>query len=97
VVGVAMSTLHPNWIAVWQSDYDSSAHLSKKTMLLAFVVCFGVGTTVGQLCMTVVESAVDTVLVAWAEAPQALERRAPGLYAAQMAAWRHAYPGEFGL
>ena len=73
VLGVWMTSLHPSWMAVWQ--LDDADHLSKKTMLLAFGVCFALGTAIGHLFMSVVESAVDTVLVTWAEAPLELERQ----------------------
>lgn len=79
------------------STTTTSVEISKATLTAAFGVCFVLGTAVGHLLLGVVASAVDTVLVTWAEAPLELERHYPGLYAAQVAAWRQAYPREFGM
>jgi hypothetical protein len=47
--------------------------------------------------MSVVLSANNTVLVAFAEAPLEFERSHPGLYAQMVYAWRAVYPEEFGM
>ena len=97
VIAMALADLHPTWMAdTWRYD-EGSGDVSKTAWSVVFAVGFGVGTAVGHLLLGVVASAVNTVLVTWAEAPLELERHYPGLYAAQVAAWRQAYPQEFGM
>ena len=104
-VGLGFATWHPSWVAAWSNAEgddstnggDDNPTASSASLMVAFFVSLLVGTAVGHLLLSVVASAVDTVLVAWAEAPLELERHYPGLYAAQVAAWRQAYPQEFGM
>jgi len=102
-LGVLFATWHPSWVAAWgnaveeDSTGDNIPTVSHASLMAAFLVSLLVGSAVGHLLLSVVASAVDTVLVAWAEAPLELERHYPGLYAAQVAAWRQAYPEEFGM
>lgn len=108
VLSVAWATVHPSWVAAWDttatattSTNDDYNHDDDGLSQTSWIVTFGfsllMGLAVGHLLTGVVSSAVDTVLVAWAEAPLELERHYPGLYAAQVAAWRQAYPREFGM
>ena len=102
-LGVLVAARHPSWVAAWgNSPYEDGTKddvptVSHASLMVALFVSLLVGTAVGYLLLSVVSSAVDTVLVAWAEAPLELERHYPGLYAAQVAAWRQAYPQEFGM
>ena len=109
VLAMVLANAHPAWMAdTWRysdetttengDDSSSSAgHVTRTAWTVLFVVGFAMGTAVGHLLLGVVASAVNTVLVTWAEAPLELERHYPGLYAAQVAAWRQAYPREFGM
>lgn len=45
--------------------------------------------------MSVVSSAVDTVMVSWAEAPNELRSNYPHLSDQMVRAWRKTYPQEF--
>ena len=98
---MALATMHPAWMGkAWRYDGQGShevGQVTKKAWTVLFAVGFAVGSAVGHLLLGVVSSAVNTVLVTWAEAPLELERHYPGLYAAQVAAWRQAYPQEFGM
>lgn len=75
-------------------DGSGSNNNDKTTAAALFALALATGTAVGHVVFGVVSSAVDTCLVAWAEAPVELERHHPGLYAAQVAAWRTAHPQE---
>lgn len=75
--------------AGWVSEFGGAASL------VAFTVPFLLGTSMACVFMSVVESAVDTVVVCFAEAPLEFERNHPGLYAQMVTAWREVYPDEF--
>ena len=61
-------------ITNWMSDFGSAA------LPLAFGVPFVCGLALSMVLLSVVESAVDTVIVSFAEAPLEFERNHPGLY-----------------
>jgi Plasma-membrane choline transporter len=73
----------------WVSEFGGAA------TLVAFGVPFLLGTAMASIFMGVVESAVDTVVVCFAEAPLEFERNHPGLFAQMATAWRQVYPEEF--
>jgi Plasma-membrane choline transporter len=62
-----------------------------------FVICFLVGLTVAYILMSVVLSAVDTVIVSFAEAPGEFETNHPALSQNMILKWREAYPDECGF
>lgn len=86
-VGVALSTLHPSWT----EDYGSSQ------TAISFLLPFLIGTTVANIVMATVASAVNTILVAFAEAPLDLERNHPGLHRQMIAAWHQVYPNSVAI
>jgi hypothetical protein len=73
----------------WVKEFGGGA------TLVAFGVPFLLGTAMASVFMGVVESAVDTVVVCFAEAPLEFERNHPGLYAQMANSWRQVYPEEF--
>lgn len=85
-IGVLLANANHSWI----SEFGASANAT------AFFVPFVVGLAVASILMNVIASAVDTVVVAFAEAPLEFERNHPGLSAQMVSAWRQCYPDEFG-
>jgi hypothetical protein len=75
----------------WLEDFGNSA------ASVAFCIPFLIGAAVAYVLMSVVASAIDTVLVAFAEGPLDFERNHPGLYTQMITAWRQVYPEEFGM
>ena len=68
---------------------------SSQTILAAFVVGFVVGYAVCATLLSVVSSAVNTVIVLYAEAPNEFQANHPELSNRMRAAWRQAWPNEF--
>jgi hypothetical protein len=60
-----------------------------------FFICFLIGVSMAIILMGVVLSAVDTVIVSFAEAPAEFEMNHPALYQNMVEKWRVAYPNEF--
>ena len=85
-VGLLLASVRPGWI----EEFGSSS------TLVAFSIPALIGTAMAYILMSVVASAVDTVVVAFAEAPMEFERNHPGLSSQLVAAWREVYPEEFG-
>ncbi len=85
-VGLLLSIAHPAWV----SDFGEAG------VVVAFVVPAVIGITMALILTSVIMAAVDTVMVAFAEAPMEFERNHPGLSAQMVTAWRHVYPDEFG-
>ena len=85
-VGLLLCIAHPAWV----SDFGEAG------VYVAFVVPALIGITMALILTSVIMAAVDTVMVAFAEAPMEFERNHPGLSAQMVTAWRHVYPDEFG-
>jgi hypothetical protein len=83
-VGIALTSMSASWS---QAFGDSPT--------IAFWLTFLVGWCMAQLLLGVVLSAVDTILVTFAEAPLEFERNHPGLHQSMVSAWRVVYPNEF--
>lgn len=73
----------------WMADFG------KATAVLAFFIPCIFGWAMSVVLLSVVSSAVDTVIVSFAEAPLEFERNHPGLYTQMCQAWRLAFPDEF--
>jgi ABC-type polysaccharide transport system permease subunit len=86
VVGILLAAVHPGWVEQFGSSSTA----------VAFFLPFVIGTAMAYILMSVVASAVDTVVVAFAEAPLEFERNHPGLSQQMVSAWRQVYPEEFG-
>ena len=52
---------------------------------------------IAAITLSVVDSSVNTVLVAFAEAPAEFEQNHPELSSAMRDAWREVYPAECGF
>ena len=62
----------------------------------AFFVSFITGAVLAFTLLTLVSSAVNTVIVCYAEAPREFELNHPKLSQDMLSAWREAWPEEFG-
>ena len=92
VVGVVLATLWQplRWWTSTETADGSSAVWHHATV--AAGVTFVLGWALAQLLLSVVASAVDTILVTFAEAPLDLERNHPGLHRLMVTTWQQAYP-----
>lgn len=86
-VGLLLASACPGWVG----EFGSYA------TVVAFCIPALIGTAMAYILMSVVASAVDTVVVVFAEAPMELERNHPGLSSQLVSAWRAVYPEEYGL
>lgn len=59
---------------------------------IVFLICFVVGMCITNILMGVVLSAVDTVIVSFAEAPTEFETNHPALYQNMVTKWQAVYP-----
>ena len=59
---------------------------------IVFLICFVVGMCITNILMGVVLSAVDTVIVSFAEAPAEFETNHPALYQNMVTKWQAVYP-----
>jgi hypothetical protein len=85
-IGLVLGELNSSWV----EEFGDSA------TAVSFLMPFFVGTAIAYILMGVVASAVDTVIVAFAEAPLDFERNHPGLHQQMVNAWSAVYPDEFG-
>jgi hypothetical protein len=84
-VGLLLASAVPMWVEGFGGA----------SIIVAFFIPALLGTAMAYILMSVVASAVDTVVVAFAEAPMEFERNHPGLSAQLVDAWREVYPEEF--
>lgn len=84
-IGLLLGQLNSSWV----EELGSSA------AAVSFLMPFLIGTAVAYILMSVVASAVDTVIVTFAEAPLDFERNHPGLHQQMVSAWGLVYPAEF--
>jgi Plasma-membrane choline transporter len=66
------------------------------TLVIAAAFGFIVGYAMSSTLFSVVSSAVNTVIVCYAEAPNEFQANHPKLSDQMRTAWRQAYPNEFG-
>lgn len=81
--GVLLASLKSSWVEEFGGSTSGT---------VAFVIPFLIGLALAFIMMGVVASAVDTIIVCFAEAPADGERNHPGLYASMLQAWREVYP-----
>jgi hypothetical protein len=62
-----------------------------------FFISFGIGFSLSFILMGVIISAVDSVIVCFAEAPGEFETHHPALHRNMVNAWREVYPQECGF
>ena len=75
----------------------SSSVFGEDNLAAVFFICFLIGLSLAVILMGVVMSAVDTVIVSFAEAPSEFETNHPALCQQMMTAWRQVYPNECGF
>ena len=75
----------------------SSAVLGEDAYSLVFSLGFIIGLSLSVVTMSVVQSAVNTVIVSFAEAPNEFQANHPALSQQMMSAWRQVYPEECGF
>jgi hypothetical protein len=63
--------------------------------IASFVIGFTLGMSLSSIVLQVVSSAVNTIVVCFAEAPNQLQLNHPESSARLLQAWRSAYPSEF--
>jgi len=73
------------------TDFFDSADDSALAILLGFIV----GLVICSILMSTIGSAVNTVIVLFAEAPAEFEQNYPDLSQQMRAAWLGAFPGQF--
>mmetsp|Transcript_19729 Transcript_19729/g.55746 ORF Transcript_19729/g.55746 Transcript_19729/m.55746 type:complete len:213 (+) Transcript_19729:1434-2072(+) len=71
--------------------------LGEGANIFVFIICTIIGLSISTITMSVVMSAVDTVIVSFAEAPQEFESNHPRLSQQMRSAWRSVYPDECGF
>jgi hypothetical protein len=76
--------------------FDSTdGNVSTNTSTFAFFLGFIVGLVICSILMSTIGSAVNTVIVLFAEAPAEFEQNYPDLSQQMRAAWLGAFPGQF--
>ena len=75
----------------------SALDQSSAVTYLLVLLCFVIGFNVASLFMAVIDSAVATTLVVWAEDPQSMHRNRPELHDKIAQAAQQAYPTEFAM
>ena len=85
-VGLAVAALHKSWVAEFPE---------KQSLSVPFLSSFLVGILIASILMSVVSSAVDTVMICFCESPNDLRMNYPHLSNQMVRAWRKTYPQEF--
>lgn len=75
----------------------ATATLGENSDGLVFILCFLIGLSMSMILMNVVLAAVDTVIVAFAEAPGEFQTHHPALANNMMQKWRQVFPDECGF
>jgi Plasma-membrane choline transporter len=88
-VALMLSNHYTNWLIEFNGTSIGP--------LLAFIIPFIIGVSISTIIMGVVASAVDTVMVAFCEAPLEFERNHPGLHRQMITSYSLIYPEEFGV
>mmetsp|Transcript_20170 Transcript_20170/g.42702 ORF Transcript_20170/g.42702 Transcript_20170/m.42702 type:complete len:280 (+) Transcript_20170:953-1792(+) len=86
LIGMAIAAANPNLLADLGLEEGSSIAMT------AFLVSFLVGLTFCSILMSVVGSAVNTIIVCFAESPGEFETNHPELSREMRAAWAQAWP-----
>jgi Zn-dependent membrane protease YugP len=73
----------------------ATAAMGENSDWAVFLICFLVGISMAVILMGVVLSAVDTIIVSFAEAPAEFETNHPALHQNMVEKWNIAYPNEF--
>jgi hypothetical protein len=82
-----MNSIFPAWL----SGFEGAA------AGVSFGFAFLIGVVIMSIMLSVVDSAVNTVLVSFAEAPEEFQENHPKLSGEMRDAWRLVYPAECGF
>jgi len=80
---------------VWTSVLSASDPESSSLKAFMPFLCFVIGYQMSSLFMAVLDSAVSTTLVCWAEDPLSMQRNRPDHFSNLIAAAQLKYPAEF--
>lgn len=80
-----------SWLGALGDEADSN------NFVAAFLIAFILGLISSSTLMGLIDSAVGTALVCFAESPSDLHRNHPDLYEEMVGAWRKVYPNECGF
>jgi predicted phage tail protein len=83
-VALVLASFHPSWVVE-----------SSSSGFVMFMFPFLIGTSMSSTLFGVISSAVDTVIVAFCEAPLEFERNHPGLSHQMKSAWAQIHPEIF--
>lgn len=86
-LGLLIASLRPSWVE----------EFGDAKMFVAFMLPATIGSAIAMILSGTVSSAVDTIVVAFAEAPRDFELNHPGLHMHMIEAWRRVYPDEFRM
>jgi len=86
-VGLVLNETNPEWF----EGYEGGA------MGVAFGFTFLVGVVIASIMLSIVDSAVNTVLVAFGEGPAEFEQNHPELSAEMHEGWRKVFPDDCGF
>jgi hypothetical protein len=75
----------------------AESSLGENSDAVVFLLCFLIGLSMAMILMSVVLSAVDTVIVAFAEAPAEFDTHHPALSNNMIQKWRQVFPDECGF
>jgi len=75
----------------------AESSLGENSDAVVFLLCFLIGFSMATILMSVVLSAVDTVIVAFAEAPAEFDTHHPALSNNMIQKWRQVFPDECGF
>lgn len=91
--GMLISTIQGgSWLDALSASDDDGPNLSA-----AFLIAFTLGLIIASIFMGVIDSAVSTAIVCFAESPSDLHRNHPDLYEEMVGAWRKVYPNDCGF
>lgn len=96
LVGIVLARV-TGWATAALGDVDdgsSNNDVGGYTARWVFTICFLIGISMAYILMTVVLSAVDTVIVSFAEAPTEFEMNHPALSQNMIVKWQEVYPDE---
>jgi ribose/xylose/arabinose/galactoside ABC-type transport system permease subunit len=89
LVAVAVNSSNPLWLNVPEGTIAAS--------LVPFSMGFIYGLIISLVLLTTLASAVDTIMVCFAETPNNLQVHHPNLSANWKNAWRSTYPSQCGF
>jgi ABC-type branched-subunit amino acid transport system permease subunit len=81
--------------AMLSINTNQSSEEYTATLVISFFVAFVLGYVIAVPIFSVVSSAINSVIVLYAEAPGEFQANHPKLASDMLQSWRQAYPSEF--